>query len=178
MRTIIILFLIFAGFVSETLAQYHMNAGVAIRKTEALYWENGISAELSSDNVLNRQLVLQGTYVTSRLGNALFGNALSQDNLILGARWIFSPENKLRFDAGLNTGIFLVDYNSDIFDVLPASSMLLAVEGGIRYSLKPVEMRLSVGYNLKNGNGASIPGTLFPVYYQFVVSYPIQWGER
>jgi hypothetical protein len=166
-----------AGLLSEAMAQYHLNAGLAIRKTEALYWENGVTAELSSDNLLNNQLVLQGTYVSSRFGNALFGNALSQDNLIFGARWIFSPEKKLRFDAGINTGLFVVDYNSDIFEDLPATSTLLAIEAGIRYSLKPVELRLSAGYNLKNGNGDNIPGTLFPVYYQFVVSYPLHWGE-
>jgi len=174
---IIILLVLFAGFISEAMAEYHLNAGVAIRKTEALYWENGVAAEISSDNILNNQLVFQGTYVTSRLGNALFGNALSQDNFILGARWIFNPEKKLRFDAGMNSGLFLVDYNSDIFNVLPASSLLLAAEVGIRYSLKPVEMRLSAGYNIRNGNGNNIPGTLFPVYYQFVVSYPIHWGK-
>lgn len=159
-------------------AQHHINAGVLIRKTEALYWENGVGLEYSNEKLLNNHLLIQTGFISSRLGNALFGNALRQDNYLVGVKYLFRPKRTVRFDAGINTGFFHVDYQNDVFDVLPASSLILAADLGVRYQLNPVDLRLSLGYNFLSGNGIDIPGSLFPVYYQLSVYLPIQLKSK
>jgi hypothetical protein len=175
MKKIIFILLVLISMSRLVQAQHDLKAGLLIRKTEALYWENGVGIDYSSDKLLKKQLVFSAGYVSSRLGNALVGNALKQDNLLLGAHWLFRPEKKFQFTAGINTGVFLVDYEDELFDELPASSLILAFEAGIRYQLKPVSLRLSAGYNLKSGDGTNIPGSLFPLYYQLGVFLPINF---
>lgn len=175
----IILVLTAVVFLSQLAqAQRDLKAGLLIRKTEALYWENGAGLEYSSDRLLNKQLLISAGYVTSMLGNALVSNALKQNNLILGAHWLFRPEKKLQFTTGFNTGLFLVDYEDNVFANLPESSIILAFEAGIRYQLKPVSVHLSAGYNIRNGNGVDIPGSLFPVYYQLGLFLPLNLSSK
>jgi len=167
----ILLFLLFfvgAGFAQKV----NVNAGMIFQKTEALYWENGVGADFSMPGVFDNQLHLNLNYVSSRLGTALMYNAIKQDNLIIGLNWHFLHKKDLQIKAGVNTGLFLVDYESAIFDDLPSSSALFQIETGLSYQFKfPVIASLTAGYNLISGDGVSVPGTLFPVFYKLSVFY-------
>jgi hypothetical protein len=106
------------------------------------------------------------------LGSALTGNAVKQDNYILGADWRFRHDKDFQIFAGINTGFFHADMEIPQFSILPHNSMLFSLETGICYRFKfPVSASLSAGYNLINGDGLTVPGTLFPVFYQLSVYY-------
>ena len=93
---------------------------------------------------------------------------------MIGADWRFRSDKDFQLFAGLNTGFFHADMELPQFDVLPHNSMLLQLETGLFYKFKfPVATSLSVGYNLINGDGVNVPGTLFPVFYQLSVFYYI-----
>lgn len=150
----------------------HINAGIISQKTEALYWENGVGADFSFPSVLRDQLHLKIGYTSSRLGTALVYNALKQDNLVIGFDWHFMAQKNLQITTGLNTGMFLVDYGSSLFNDLPASSPLFQIEAGLSYKFKfPVTTSLTAGYNLISGDGVTVPGSLFPVFYKLSVFY-------
>jgi hypothetical protein len=151
---------------------YELGVGVRIQKTEQLYWENGAAVDYTSGFLLHKQVHLKLSYVTSRLGNAFTGNAVKQDNYIVGADWHFRSTKAFQIFAGLNTGFFHADMETQQFNVLPHNSILFSLEAGLYYKFKfPLAAGLSAGYNLINGNGVSTPGTLFPVFYQLSVFY-------
>ena len=175
MKRISILFLVISFVTCSAVAQWSVNAAALFQKTEALYWENGIGVDVSSQQLLNDKLHLKFNYLSSRLGSAMFSNALRQDNLLLGADWRFRSDKDLQILAGLNTGIFMADYETDIFNDLPASSMLFQVETGLVYRFKfPVTASLTAGYNLISGDGVGVPGSIFPVFYKLSFYYRIK----
>ena len=149
--------------------------GLKFQKTEQLYWENGVAADFTSDFLLQKRIHIKCSYTTSRLGSALIGNAIRQDNFIVGADWHFRSTKDLQILAGLNTGFFNADMEQNqVFSSIPHSSMLFGLETGLFYKFKiPVATSLTVNYNLINGDGVKIPGSLFPVYYQLSVFYYI-----
>lgn len=150
----------------------NVNAGLVIQKTESLYWENGVGVDISTPDILNERLHLTANYVSSRFGTAMKYNALKQDNILVGLDWHFFHKSDFQIKAGVNTGLFVVDYESHLFDDLPSTSVLLQLETGLSYRFKfPVTTSLSVGYNLISGDGISVPGTLFPVFYKLSVFY-------
>jgi predicted porin len=152
-----------------------LNVGLAFQQTQYLYNENGLAFDYSCANLLNKHLHIKGAYVTSRLGSAIGSNALKQDNFLLGAHYYFSKDKPLQFFAGLNTGIFHVNYEDAVFDVLPQNNMLFGIETGLNYRFKfPLNVSLSLGYHLMNGNGIDVPGSLFPVYYKLGVYYRLE----
>ena len=64
----------------------------------------------------------------------------------------------------------MADYENPLFDILPTKSMLLSVETGLNYQFKfPMSASLTLGYNLKNGDGVNVPGSLFPVFYRLSI---------
>ena len=153
---------------------YDLGVGLKFQKTEQLYWENGVAADYTSDFLLNKKIHLKASYVTSRSGSAMIGNAVKQDNFVLGADWRFRSQKDLQIFAGLNTGFFHSDMETPMFSVLPHNSLLFSVEAGLFYKFKfPAAASLSAGYNLISGDGVTGPGTLFPVYYQLSVFYYI-----
>ena len=153
---------------------YDLGVGLRFQKTEQLYWENGVGADFTSDFLLQKKIHLTMSYATSRLGSAMIGNAIKQDNYRIGANWHFRSEKDFQILAGLNTGFFHADMENAIFNVLPHNSLLLAVETGLFYKFKfPMAANLSVGYNLITGDGVFGPGSLLPVYYQLSVYYYI-----
>jgi hypothetical protein len=159
---------------AQTNTPYELGVGLRLQKTEQLYWENGVTADFTSDFLLQKKIHLKMSYVTSRIGSAFMSNAVRQDYVIVGADWRFRSNKDLQIFAGLNTGLFLADMELPEFNVLPHNSMLLQLETGLFYKFKfPLATSLSVGYNLINGNGVNIPGTLFPVYYQLSAIYYI-----
>ena len=178
MRKLILLFTLLLSFhfvSAQFLANYEINGGVVMQKTQKLYSENGIGADFTSDFLLNKKIHLKLNYVTSRLGSALGTNAIKQDNLTIGADWHFFPTKPLQIFTGLNTGYFYADYEEDMFKQLPHSSVLMRFESGLSYKFNnPFSASLSFGYNFVNGNGVSKPGTLFPVFYQLKIFYRIK----
>lgn len=163
---------------AQFLANYELNAGVAIQKTQKLYWENGIGVDFTSDFLLDKKMYLKVSYVTSRLGSAMGTNAIRQDNFTVGADWHFFHKNAFHIFTGINTGFFYADYEIDAFDILPNSSPLLQFNTGVYYKFNnPFTASLSIGYNFVNGNGTTTPGTLFPVFYQFKVLYSFKLSK-
>ncbi len=159
---------------AQTATPYELAVGLRVQKTEQLYWENGVGADFTSDFLLHKKIHLKLSYASSRLGSAMIGNAVRQDNVLVGADWHFRSDKDFQLFAGLNTGFFHADMELPQFDVLPHNSMLLQLETGLFYKFKfPVATSLSVAYNVINGDGVNIPGTLFPVYYQLSVFYYI-----
>lgn len=144
-----------------------------VRKTQALYWESGVGVDFTHSRLFDERLHLNAGYLTSRLGSAIGSNALKQDYFLLGADWHAPLANKLSWVAGLQTGFFVVDYEDDVFANLPASSPLLSISTGLNFSAGPVDLQLVAGYNLISGDGADVPGSIFPVYYQLMVKVPI-----
>ena len=159
---------------AQTATPYELAVGLRVQKTEQLYWENGVGADFTSDFLLHKKIHLKLSYASSRLGSAMIGNAVRQDNVLVGADWHFRSDKDFQLFAGLNTGFFHADMELPQFEVLPHNSMLLQLEAGLFYKFKfPVATSLSVAYNAINGDGVIIPGTLFPVYYQLSVFYYI-----
>jgi len=173
---LIVPFLLFCGFLTaQQDGTYELGVGLRFQKTEQLYWENGVGADYTSNFLFHKQVHLKLSYATSRLGSAMTGNAVKQDNYVVGADWHFRSDRDFQILAGLNTGFFHADMETPQFDVLPHNSMLFFLETGLYYKFKfPMAASLSVGYNLINGDGLTIPGTLFPVFYQFSVFYRIK----
>jgi len=150
---------------------------VLVRKTQALYLENGVGVDFSHSALLNGRLHFNAGYLSSRLGSAIGSNALKQDYFLLGADWRTPLWQKLDWVVGVGTGVFMVDYEDEVFAALPAVSALMAVETGFAYQAGPVGLKLVLGYNLISGNGADVPGSLFPVYYQLNVALPLFIGK-
>jgi len=180
MRKIFIFVAVFMLFIPFANAQkdscnYELGVGLRFQKTEQLYWENGVGADFTSDFLLHKKIHLKLSYATSRLGSAINSNAVKQDNFLIGADWRFRSDKNFQIFAGLNTGFFHADMETPIFNVLPHNSMLFSLETGLNYKFRfPLEASLSVGYNVINGDGLTIPGTLFPVFYQLSVFYRIK----
>jgi hypothetical protein len=172
--SIIVFICIAISLKSQSSTKQDIKLGLIFQKTQSLYLENGIGADYSSDFLLNKQIHLKAGYLSSRFGSALGTNAIKQDNIIVGADWRFRQNKDLQILAGLNGGLLFVDYENSVFDVLPKSATFLSVETGLVYNFKfPISISLTVGYNLKSGNGIDIPGTLFPVFYKFGVFYKL-----
>lgn len=173
--TTITISLLFTLLISaQTTNQQNLNAGIVFQKTQSLYWENGVGFDYSSANILDNKIHFKATFLSSRLGSAFNSNAIKQDNFIVGADWRFRSEKNLQIMVGLNTGVFKAHYDDPIFDVLPSSTILLSAETGLRYQFKfPMSAILSVGYNLRNGDGVGIPGSLFPVFYKLGFYYSL-----
>jgi hypothetical protein len=177
-KLLLFLMLVFSYENCSVLAQSSQSQDLAVglrfQKTEQLYWENGVGLDYTSDFLLKKRIHLKMSYATSRLGSAMIGNAVRQDNILVGADWRFRSQKPLQIFAGLNTGFFHADMENSTFDALPHNSMLLSAETGLFYKFKfPLATSLSVGYNLITGDGVTGPGTLFPVFYQLSVLYYI-----
>lgn len=167
-------FLSIMGLSAQKNEKLDIQAGLVSQKTQNLYWENGIGADLTSDFLMHKKLHLKAAYISSSLGSAIGSNAIKQDNLIIGADWRFRSEKDLQILAGLNTCLFMADYENPLFDILPSKSMLLSVETGLNYQFKfPMSASLTLGYNLKNGDGVNVPGSLFPVFYRLSIYYQL-----
>ncbi len=169
------IFLLFAFLISaQTTKQQNLKAGIVLQKTQSLYWENGVGFDYSSANILDNKIHFKATFLSSRLGSAFNSNAIKQDNFIVGADWRFRSKKDFQILVGLNTGVFKAHYDDPIFDDLPSSSIMLSAETGLVYQFKfPLSAMLTVGYNLRNGDGAVIPGTLFPVFYKLGLYYSL-----
>lgn len=151
-----------------------LKVGIRTQKGQKLYWENGFTADFTSPKIMNNKVHLGFSYVTTRLGSAIESNAIKQDNYLLNFGYFFRNQKRLQPFTRLNTGFFYADYESDIFEELDNTALLLSIDAGVSYSFKaPITLHLSAGYNLTAGTGASGPGTLYPVYYQMSIFYTL-----
>jgi hypothetical protein len=151
-----------------------LKVGVRAQKTQKLYWENGFTVDFTYPKILNNRLHFGLSYVTTRLGSALGTNAIKQDNYLLNVGYFFRNQKKLQPFTRLNTGYFYADYESEIFDKLPNTALLLSLDAGLSYELKaPITIDLSAGFNLNTGSGSKGPGTLYPIFYQLSVYYTL-----
>lgn len=167
-----ILLLTAYGMFAQKPISRDLRVGFVFQQTQYLYAENGVGLDYTCERLLNKKIHIKASYLTSRLGSAIGTNALKQDNFVLGAHYYFMSENNFQLLAGINTGLFVVDYENPVFDVLPKSSTIFAVETGMHYDFKfPLTVSLTAGYNLRNGNGIDIPGSLFPVFYKLSLMY-------
>jgi len=168
---IVLMFFVF-GIKAQNTKAYELALGLKFQKTEQLYWENGVAADFTSDFLVHKKIHLKLSYLTSRIGSAFLSNAIRQDNVVFGADWRFRSDKDFQVYAGLNTGFFHADMELPKFDVLPHNSLLLQMETGFFYKFKfPAAASVSLGYNVINGDGVNLPGTLFPVYYQLSFFY-------
>ena len=151
-----------------------ITAGVNLQKTHKLYWENGFRADYTHEKLWAERLHFGFYYVSSRFGSAINSNALKQDSFVFSAATLFRKNKELHPTAKLNLGYFVADYEVDIFNDLPNSSLLLSIEGGLAYDL-PIPLRLdaSLGLNLLTGDGTKSPGTIYPLFYKLSASWII-----
>ncbi len=151
-----------------------IKAGVRIQKTQKLYWENGVTLDITSPKVVDNRIHFGLSYVTSRLGSAMGSNAIKQDNYLLSVGYDFRPARNLQPFTRLNFGYFHADYESAIFDELTNNAFIFSADAGLTYEFKvPITLSLSAGYNINTGNGSEGPGTLYPVFYQMSMYYSL-----
>lgn len=163
-----------AGWLLQAQETSTLKGGIRLQKAQKLYWENGFAFDYSSTKILDSRMHFGASFASSRLGSAIGSNAVKQDNYLISAAYHFRPQKPLQPFARLNLGYFKADYESPIFNALPNSTFITAIDAGFSYEFKlPLTLELSAGYNLNAGTGVSGPGTLFPVYYQLSILYTI-----
>ncbi|TXE11419.1 hypothetical protein [Algoriphagus aquimarinus] len=161
---------------TESFAQQtHIDLGLRVQKSFGLYYENGFVAQFSADSIAQQRLYLGIGYVSSRLGSAIGSNAIKQDNYQVWLSYYFKKDHKLQPFVSMGSGFFHADYESDDFEELDQSSLLLSTSAGLEYTT-PIRLKvnLAIGYNLISGNGQEGPGTLYPVFGQLNFYYPLK----
>jgi hypothetical protein len=151
-----------------------LDVGFRFQKSVNLYFENGITAKYTNERLFSRQLYFGVSYVSSRLGTAMGTNAIKQDNYMVYSAYYFRSEKRLRPYFQLNTGYFYADYEEEVFDDLPNSSIILSPEAGLSFRTNfPLKISASLGYNLITGDGERGPGTLYPLFLQTSVTWDL-----
>lgn len=178
MKKLFVLSVLFVNLAFSLCAQTSdagtLKGGIRLQKAQKLYWENGFAFDYANSKWLDGRIHLGASYATSRLGSALGSNALKQDNFLLSTAYHFRPRQALQPFVRLNLGYFQADYESPLFDALPNSTFVTALDAGLSYRFHcPLTLECSAGYNLSAGTGTSGPGTLFPVYYQLSILYTL-----
>jgi hypothetical protein len=174
-NTFFILSILFVFGITKASAQQSiLDVGLRLQKTVGLYWENGVSIQYSNQHLKPDKLYFGFSYVTSRLGTAINSNAIKQDNFLVNASWYFRKDHTFRTVVRLNVGYFVADYEDDMFDVLPNSSVLFSPEIGALFETKsPLKVMITLGYNLITGNGEEGAGTLYPLFAQSTLSWTL-----
>jgi hypothetical protein len=176
MKQTLILLSFFTLFLSAAIAQEQpdrdIQVGLVFQKAAYLYWENGLGVKYTCSNLFDKKLQLKAQAISSVLGSALGSTALNQHSFSGGAEWLFGKSGKLQIPVGFNAGYFWVDYEHPAFDVLPSGSMLFSIETGLNYRFDfPLTASATMGYNLINGNGVDVPGSIFPVFFKLGLFY-------
>lgn len=152
-----------------------LKVGLRFQKTEAMYWENGISTQYSFAKFKPEQFVLGFDYVTSRLGSAYNSNAIKQDSYIFSGSWLFNKSKPYHFVTRLNMGYFYSDLEEKIFSEIPNTSFLFSPEIGFAYNFKkaPISVNLGTGYYIITAKEGYSPGTLQPLYFHLDIYYTL-----
>ena len=145
------------------------------KKTQGMYWENGISAQYSFKNLKPNQLFFGFDYVTTRLGSAIRSNAMKQDNYLLSSSWAFRKDKALHPVARINMGWFYADYEEEIFSSLSNTAFLFSPEFLLNYEFSklPISLNIGAGYYVGFTPETNSPGTLQPLYYHLDIYYTI-----
>ncbi len=151
-----------------------IHAGLCFQKFAGFYWVNGISAEYSSQKILQRKLEFGFNFLSSRMGTALKSNAIPywQTELVFIKR--FRKEKMLKPQANISLGYAWANYGSDKFRNITDKSALLALQGGATMDFKfPLRLELLGAYNIIYGNGIKGLGLIYPFYAQMKILYKI-----
>lgn len=176
---VLYVFLILCPFYVQARPIGKIEIGPRFQKTPNLYWENGFCIDYTNEKLWSERLFIGFSYITSRFGSAIHSNALKQDNFLFSAKSILRKGCLIRPSGKLNLGYFYADYEADIFDDLPNSSLILSIEAGLAIDPRlPVRADLSLGYNLLTGNGLKGPGTLYPLFYQLTIFWDVLGGSK
>jgi hypothetical protein len=177
---ILLVFTGLSGFVHDALAQQRvLDVGLRAQKAVGMYYENGLILQYTDERLAAERLYLGLSYVSSRLGTAFNSNAIRQDQFLLSASYLFRPGHVLRPMLRANTGYFVADFESPLFDELPNTSLLLSSEAGICIDpAHPLKWMVSIGYNFISGNGVDGPGTLYPLFLQTSLSWDLFYYRR
>ncbi len=169
--------LIVFGCSTLLFADNTIKLGLKMQKTPNLYYENGLALGYSSDRLMNNKLHLGASFVSSRLGSAMGSNALKQEEYLLSAGFVFRSGKLINPVIKLNTGLFVLDTEFEIFSELPNKSMMLSAEFGLGYDIDgPFDLTTTLGYNLITGDGLNGPGTLYPIFLNLMVNYTLMGG--
>lgn len=166
-------FVILGFFISFHISAQKLNLGVKFQKTHTLYWENGITAQYSFENLRPDQFFIGLEILSSRLGSAINSNALKQDSYIGSLSYYLRNKKDFQIKTKMNIGFFNVQLRDERFKELPKSDLLLSPEIGVRYNLKneAIVVDLGAGFNVGLKGGGESPGTLQPLFYNFTVYY-------
>lgn len=156
-----------------------ISAGLRLQKTHGLYWENGFSADYTHSSLWNNRIHFGFSVVTSRIGSAYNSHALKQEKYLFSTGACLLKDHLVRPIGRINIGYFYADYEADIFDDLPNTSFMFSLEGGLFIDPpSPIQIELTLGYNLITGNGIKGPGTLYPFFYQITMSWVVYGGKK
>ena len=151
-----------------------LSFGIKLQKTHTLYYENGIIAEYSSSAFLGNKFHSGFSYITSRFGSAFNSNALKQDNFLFHTSYTFLEKAVLNPFIKLNAGFIIADYQSLLFDDIDNTMPLTSIDLGFSYTpIKPLKTQVSLGYNIITSDGTTGVGTVYPLYFNFIVMWNI-----
>ena len=141
-----------------------LKIGIKVQKTNAMYWENGISDQYSFASFKSDQFHVGFDFITSRLGTAFNSNALKQESYVASALWYFRRGKSIRFYTRLNSGFFHADLEEDFFKELPHNAFLVSPEIGLSYNFKNLPLVANLGSGIwvlhKYGIGRKIARNL------------------
>ena len=159
-----------------TAQQGIFDVGLRLQHSVNLYNENGVSFQYSPVRMKPDQLYFGLHFVTSRLGSASgSSNAIKQDNYLMSVGYFLRKDKIVRPFGRINTGLFRSDYESELFDDLDQSAILLSTEFGLSIETPwRVKLISSFGYNLNTGDGTSGPGTLYPLFLQTTLAWTFE----
>jgi hypothetical protein len=172
-------------FIAHNIILYHekgtslanesqLSFGIKLQKTHTLYYENGIIAEYSSSAFLGNNFHSGFSYITSRFGTAFNSNALKQDNFLLHTSYTFLKKAILNPFIKVKAGFIIADYQSPLFDEIDNRMPLTSIDLGFSYTpIIPLKAQVSLGYNIITSDGTKGVGTLYPLYFNFIVMWNI-----
>jgi len=147
-----------------------IQAGFQAQKSIGMYTDGGFFVNVRVSDSLPISVELN--YLSTRLGSALFSNALKQDSFLANCSYYFRDSKAIKPFAGFNIGLTRIDYGSELFSALPNKAFLLSPEGGVAYSVyKNIDVYVSSGINLFTSNGTGGIGSVMLLFCQMSIGY-------
>lgn len=160
--------------VSLCASESELSLGIKLQKTHKLYYENGINVEYSSSAFLGNKFHSGFSYITSRLGSAFNSNALQQDIFLFHTSYSLLENSIVNPFIKFNAGIIKADYQSSVFDDIDNTMALTSIDLGFSYTPNlPLKAQASLGYNIITSDGTKGVGTVYPLYFNFLVMWNI-----
>lgn len=159
-----------ANLNSKKANQHKLLVGLKLQKTMKLYWENGISIQYQPLFLWAGRPLVSFDFISSRLGTAIASNALQQETYRFGLGARFRNDKIVQPGFRINSGLFHLDVEEEIFEDLNNNSFVLALDGLINFNYKNLNLETVVGYHLLTD-----PGSLYPLYISFEGMWGFQW---